>query len=46
MTSLKYEEIYNGNLQDQIRIFDRIDEKCEKFTEMKRNEDPCDPLFV
>ena len=35
---LKYEEIYNGNLQDQIRIFERIDEnlkKCEKFTEMK-----------
>ena len=34
---LKYEEIYNGNLQDQIRIFERIDEnlkKCEKFTEM------------
>ena len=46
---LKYEEIYNGNLQVQIRIFERIEvnlKKCEQITEIEKDVDPCDPTVI
>ena len=45
---LDYEVIHNGNLKNQVRIFEKFDEnlkKCEgKLKE--RNETPCDPVEI
>ena len=44
----KYEKIFNGNLEEQLNIFEKFEEKMEKYTEMKNKmeqsiEHPCDP---
>ena len=47
--SVKYEELYNGRLQDQISIFERIESNMEKREQIKqtvRDNTPCDPAEI
>ena len=43
-----YDKIFNGNLTQKISIFEKFEEKLEKYTKMKneteKNEHPCDPI--
>ena len=40
---ISYNEIYNGNLNNQIEIFRRLEISLEKRIKMKTNISPCDP---
>ena len=40
---IPYNEIYNGNLNNQIEIFRRLEISLENRIEMKTNISPCDP---
>ena len=40
---IPYNEIYNGNLNNQIEIFRRLEISLENRTKMKTNIYPCDP---
>ena len=45
--SEEYENIYNGNITQQIKIFQKFEQNMEKYQNMKKtNTDipPCDPL--
>ena len=41
-TKLPYNEIYNGNLNNQIEIFRRLEKSLKERNEMKTNIFPCD----
>ena len=46
---VKYEELYNGSLQDQISIFERIESNMKKREQLKqtvKDETPCDPAEI
>ena len=40
---IPYNEIYNGNLNNQLEIFRRLEISLENRTKMKTNISPCDP---
>ena len=40
---LPYNEIYNGNLNNQLEIFRRIEKSLKERDKMKTNIFPCDP---
>ena len=43
-TTISYNEIYNGNLNNQIEIFRRIENNLDERRKMKNeNNFPCDP---
>ena len=41
-SELEYEEIYNGNIYEHIRIFRRFEQNFEVRNKLK-NSSPCDP---
>ena len=47
--NIDYNEIYNGNFKNQIKILRRMDNNLEKRNQMKEKEiypcDPCDPPY-
>ena len=46
---VKYEELYNGRLEDQISICERIESCMEKRKQLKqtvKDETPCDPAEI
>ena len=47
--TIEYEQIYNGKLQDQIRIFEKLESNLNHREQMKQNEiedTPCDPSVI
>ena len=47
--TVKYEELYNVKLQDQISIFERIEANMKKKEQQKqkgKDEIPCDPAEI
>ena len=41
-TKISYNEVYNGNLNNQIEILRRLEKALEKRIELKTNIFPCD----
>ena len=46
---LDYDHIYNGKIQDQIRIFEKLESNLNKREQLKQKENddtPCDPSVI
>ena len=39
---ISYDQIYNGNLKSQIKVYKRFEKNMEIRKEIKENENPCD----
>ena len=46
---LEYDNIYNGKIEDQIRIFEKVESNLNKREQLKQKENvdtPCDPSVI
>ena len=43
---LPYDKIYSGNINEQIRVFRKMENNLEKREDMKKHESPCDPDVI